>query len=128
MRTLIVVVLGIVAGFLAGIVLNEVLAMIGLIFVDDIGQLRVLRLLPAVLAVVGGVAGPMLDARRPHSRSSTSAPSDGSMRCSRPRCCARCSRSHDATPASCVTRSSTSPDRAAEPTRICSRPRSASCS
>lgn len=65
MRTLVAIVLGMVAGFLAGIVANELLAMLGLLVVDDVSHLRALRFLPGVLALAGAVAGPMVDARRP---------------------------------------------------------------
>ena len=66
MRTLVVIVLGMVAGFLGGIVLNELFAMLGLLVVDDVGQLRGLRWLPGVLAVAGAIVGPVIDGRRPH--------------------------------------------------------------
>lgn len=65
MSVLVVIVLGIVAGFLVGIVLSEFLAMLGL-SVGGGRELRALRFLPGVLALVGAVAGPMIDARRPN--------------------------------------------------------------
>lgn len=65
MRTLTLVVLGMVAGFLGGILLAELVGVVGLLLLGGVAQLRFLRYLPFVLALAGAVVGPVVDARRP---------------------------------------------------------------
>ncbi|MFC3997664.1 DUF5957 family protein [Nocardiopsis sediminis] len=60
MRTAIVAVLGIVGGFIAGIVLAEVIAIATLL---ALGEPTGVPYLSIILAVVGGVGAPLIDAR-----------------------------------------------------------------
>ncbi|WDZ82148.1 DUF5957 family protein [Micromonospora cathayae] len=62
MRTLVAVLIGLVAGFFAGIVLDQVIGVIGLLTSDD-GPTG-FRFLPLVLAAVGAVVAVLVDRSR----------------------------------------------------------------
>ncbi len=61
MRTLVTIVLGLIVGFFAGLILSQVIGIVGfVIFERVIGW----RLLPVVAATLGGVAALIVDNRR----------------------------------------------------------------
>ncbi|SCL31501.1 hypothetical protein GA0074692_3125 [Micromonospora pallida] len=60
MRTLVAVVIGLVAGFFAGIVIDQIIGVIGLLTTGDLGGFRYL---PLVLAVVGAVVAVLIERR-----------------------------------------------------------------
>lgn len=61
MRTLVAVLIGLVAGFFAGIVVDQIIGVIGLLTSDEPGGFR---FLPVVLAVVGAVVAVLIDRQR----------------------------------------------------------------
>lgn len=63
MRAFVVALLGVIGGFVGGIVLAELIGMVGLALFDGVSELSFVKFLPFVLAVVGGVAAPVIDAR-----------------------------------------------------------------
>ncbi|WBB81520.1 DUF5957 family protein [Micromonospora sp. WMMD882] len=62
MRTLVAVLIGLVAGFFTGIVIDQIIGVIGLLASDD-GPSG-FRFLPLVLAVVGAVVAVLIDRSR----------------------------------------------------------------
>lgn len=61
MRTLLAVVIGLVAGFFAGIVVDQIIGVIGLLTSGDPAGFR---FLPLVLAAVGAVGAVLVDRQR----------------------------------------------------------------
>lgn len=61
MRTLVAVLIGLVAGFFAGIVVDQVIGVIGLLTSGDPGGFR---FLPLVLAAVGAVVAVVVERQR----------------------------------------------------------------
>lgn len=65
MRTLVAVLIGLVAGFIAGLVLDQIFGVIGMVTSGSPGGFR---FLPVVLAIVGAVIAVVVDRRRGASR------------------------------------------------------------
>lgn len=63
MRAFVVALLGLIGGFAGGIVLAELVGIVGLALFDDVSELALIKFLPFVLAVACGVAAPAVDAR-----------------------------------------------------------------
>ncbi|MQA14834.1 MAG: hypothetical protein GEV09_11865 [Pseudonocardiaceae bacterium] len=63
MRVFVVAVLGLVGGFVGGIVLAELVGIAGLALFGGVAELSFVRFLPFVLAAGGAVAAPAIDAR-----------------------------------------------------------------
>jgi hypothetical protein len=63
-RTLVMVVLGLVLGFVAGMVASEIIGIVGFLAFD---RLVGIRFLPLISAVVGALAAPALDRRSSRS-------------------------------------------------------------
>ncbi|BCL16751.1 hypothetical protein GCM10017556_44900 [Micromonospora sagamiensis] len=61
MRTLVAVLIGLVAGFLAGLVVDQIIGVVGLLTSGDPGGFR---FLPLVLAAVGAVVAVVVDRQR----------------------------------------------------------------
>jgi uncharacterized membrane protein YeaQ/YmgE (transglycosylase-associated protein family) len=60
MRTLVAVLIGLVAGFFAGIVIDQIIGVIGLLSTGEVGGFRYL---PLVLAAVGAVVAVLIERR-----------------------------------------------------------------
>jgi hypothetical protein len=60
MRTVVVTVLALIGGFLAGIVLSEIIGVVGLVLFEDVVGVR---FLPVVTALVAAVAAVILTLR-----------------------------------------------------------------
>nr|ADB23400.1 unknown protein [Micromonospora echinospora subsp. challisensis] len=63
MRTLVAILIGLVAGFFAGLVVDQIIGVIGLLTSGDLGGFR---FLPLVLAAVGAVVAVVVDRQRQH--------------------------------------------------------------
>ncbi|SCL30327.1 hypothetical protein GA0074694_5661 [Micromonospora inyonensis] len=63
MRTLVAVLIGLVAGFFAGLVVDQIIGVVGLLTSGDPGGFR---FLPVVLAAVGAVVAVVVDRQRQH--------------------------------------------------------------
>jgi hypothetical protein len=65
MRTVVMIVIGLIGGFLGGLILSELIGIVGVLLFDRaIG----IRFLPLYLAVVGAVAAPIVDAQSHRAR------------------------------------------------------------
>lgn len=64
MRTVLVILAGAVVGFLTGVVLAEVIGVVGLLTAGGVRSLRWVRSLAFVLAVAGAAVAPVVDRRQ----------------------------------------------------------------
>jgi hypothetical protein len=60
MRTVMMIVCGLIGGFLGGLILSELIGIVGVLLFD---QAVGIRFLPLYLAVVGAIAAPIVDAQ-----------------------------------------------------------------